>query len=192
MTMPASSNTLNMAGTSSPVSVAYELGLGLTTTISMNDAAVRTLAGVGGSGTSWSMSSLWGKSNIAIAQSLQAYCASSDGTAAFAFNSNGTMYYYQNDGGTANWATPTTAGIGLNYWVKITRLSGNYLSGMTSGTLYQIVAEPYNPTAYYNAGVGEFRAGTGYVDIYSNAAGTVRVGGGSYSFSVTNDGGPYI
>jgi hypothetical protein len=52
-----------MGGTSSPVSVAYELGLGLTSTISMNDAAVRTLAGVSGSGTSWSMSSLYGKSN---------------------------------------------------------------------------------------------------------------------------------
>jgi hypothetical protein len=188
MTMP-SSGALNMAGTSSPVSVAYELGLGLTTTISMNDAAVRTLAGAGGSGTSWSMNSLYGKSNIAIAQNLLAYCASSDGTASFSFNSNGTMFYYQDDSGTANWATPTTAGIGPNYWVKITRLSGVYLSGMTSGTLYQIVAEPYNPTAYYNVGVGQFQSSTGYVDIYSNAAGTVRVGGGSYSLSVTNEGG---
>ena len=62
MTMP-SSGALNMGGTSSPVSVAQELGLSLTATISMNDAAVRTLAGVGGSGTSWSMNSLYGKSN---------------------------------------------------------------------------------------------------------------------------------
>lgn len=36
----------------------------------MNDAAVRTLAGVGGSGTSWSMSSLYGKSNDYPAQVL--------------------------------------------------------------------------------------------------------------------------
>jgi hypothetical protein len=54
-----------MGGTSSPVSVAQELGLGLTTTISMNQANVRTLAGVGGTGTTWSMSSLYGKSNSA-------------------------------------------------------------------------------------------------------------------------------
>jgi len=63
MTMP-SSGPLNMGGTTSPVSVASELALGLTTTISMNQADVRTLAGVGGSGTSWSMNSLYGKSNI--------------------------------------------------------------------------------------------------------------------------------
>jgi hypothetical protein len=180
-----------MGGTSSPVSVNFELGKAspYQQTVSMNDAAVRSLAGVGGSGTSWSMNSLYGKSNIAIAQSLLADCESSDGTVAFAFNSNGTMYYYQTGGGTANWATPTTAGIGPNYWVKITYLSGVYLLGMTSGTLYQIVAEPYNPTAYYNVGVGAYQAGTGYVDIYSNSAGTVRVGGGTYSFAVTNDGG---
>jgi hypothetical protein len=64
MVMP-SSGPLNMGGTSSPVSVAQELGLSLTATITMNDAAVRTLAGVGGTGTTWSMSSLYGKSNSA-------------------------------------------------------------------------------------------------------------------------------
>ena len=52
-----------MGGTTSPRSVAAELGLSLTATISMNQANVRTLAGVGGSGTQWSMSSLYGKSN---------------------------------------------------------------------------------------------------------------------------------
>jgi hypothetical protein len=57
-----SSGPLNMGGTASPVSVAKELGLSLTATITMNDAAVRTLAGVGGSGTQWSMNSLYGKS----------------------------------------------------------------------------------------------------------------------------------
>ena len=69
MTMPAS-GPLNMGGTSSPVSVAQELGLSLTATITMNDAAVRTLAGVGGTGTTWSMNSLYGKSNISYWISL--------------------------------------------------------------------------------------------------------------------------
>lgn len=50
MTMP-SSGPINIAGTSNPVSVAQELGLSLTATISMNQTNVRTLAGVGGSGT---------------------------------------------------------------------------------------------------------------------------------------------
>lgn len=58
-----STGVINLAGTSSPISVAQELNLGLTTAISMNDASVRTLAGAGGSGTSWSMLSLYGKSN---------------------------------------------------------------------------------------------------------------------------------
>ena len=65
MTMP-STGPLNMGGTSSPVSVAQELGLSLTATISMHQTNVRTLAAVGGSGTSWSMSSLYGKSNTKV------------------------------------------------------------------------------------------------------------------------------
>lgn len=69
MVMP-SSGPLNMGGTTTPRSVAAELGLGLTSTISMNQANVRTLAGVGGSGTQWSMSSLYGKSNTYSVQYL--------------------------------------------------------------------------------------------------------------------------
>jgi|688.fasta_scaffold129301_6 hypothetical protein len=184
MTMP-SSGPLNMGGTTTPQSVANELGLGLTTTISMNQANVRTLAGVGGSGTTWSMNSLYGKSSIAIAQSLFASCDSTDGTAAFTFNDNGTMDYYDPalSNGDPNWATPTTAGIGSSYWVKITRTSGVTLLGMTSGTLYQISTVP---TAYYNVSPGGFQASSGNVDIYSDAGGTTRVGGGTYSLSVTN------
>jgi hypothetical protein len=40
-----------------------ELSRSATASIDMNDSAVRTLAGVGGSGTTISMSNLWGKSN---------------------------------------------------------------------------------------------------------------------------------
>jgi hypothetical protein len=64
--MPAT-GILNMAGTATPVSVAQELGLSLTATITLDDAAVRTLAAVGGSGTTWSMNSLYSKSNRVIA-----------------------------------------------------------------------------------------------------------------------------
>lgn len=53
-----------MGGTTSPVSVAFELGLGLTSTITMNQTNVRVLAGVSTtSGASWSMNSLYGRSN---------------------------------------------------------------------------------------------------------------------------------
>jgi hypothetical protein len=99
------------------------------------------------------------------------------------------MYYddpYQSTG-SANWATPTTAGIGSNYWVKITRTSGSYPSGMTSGTLYQIVAAPYSPTAYLYSASGAVQS-AGNVDIYSDSGGATRVGGGTYYILAFNEG----
>jgi hypothetical protein len=130
MTMP-SSGALNMGGTSSPVSVAQELGLGLTTTISMNQSNVRSLAGVGGSGTTWGMNSLYGKS--ARSFSL-ASLTSIDGTAypgdeAFAyfiFYSDGYINYFTSSGnGTmGQWTTPITAGIGSSYWIRLTETGG--------------------------------------------------------------------
>jgi len=185
-----SSGALNMAGTSSPVSVAYELGLGLTTTISMNDTAVRTLAGAGGSGTSWSMSSLYGKSNITINNSLLADAESTQvfpTTSSITFNTNGTMFYedtFQSTG-SANWATPTTAGIGSSYWVKITRTSGSYPSGMTSGTIYSISTAP---TAYLYSAYSGANYSAGNVDIYSDSGGATRVGGGTYYILAFNEG----
>jgi hypothetical protein len=133
-TMP-SSGALNMAQTTSPVSVAYALGRGLTSTISMDDSDVRSLAGVGGSGTTWSMSSLYGKSPVSISlvgfegeSPFQGYYVGvtpiycyinlyNDGQS---FGDNTPNYY-------GNWAYPTTSGIGSSYWVRFTRTS-------TSGT----------------------------------------------------------
>jgi len=81
MTMP-SSGALNLGGTSSPVSVNFELGKAAPyqQTVSMNDTDVRTLAGVGGSGTTWSMNSLYGKQRrvavtVTISASTQNYLA---------------------------------------------------------------------------------------------------------------------
>jgi hypothetical protein len=132
--------------------------------------------------------------SVSINNSLHAYCESTDGTVAFSFNDNGTMYYYDpaQSTGDPNWATPTTAGIGPNYWVKITRVSGVNMFGMTSGTLYPIGSNPYVPTAYYYVGVGDFQASTGNIDIYLDSGGTTRVGGGTYSMSVINQGGPGV
>lgn len=132
MTMP-SSGALNMGATTSPVSVNYELGKAspYTQTVSMNDSNVRSLAGVGGSGTSWSMSSLYGKSAITISLASmsgqtflgspfydnEAYGVNMD------FNTNGTWEFNGYAAGltNGNWATPTTTGIGSSYWVKWTR-----------------------------------------------------------------------
>lgn len=130
MTMP-SSGLLNMGGTSSPVSVAQELGLGLTSTISMNQANVRTLAGVGGSGATWSMSSLYGKSNITLAfNSADIFqndvSSFSFALAEFDFAANGTITpQYTNTpytltGPTAYLSPAPTTGAGANYEISIT------------------------------------------------------------------------
>jgi hypothetical protein len=57
MALPSAGNTITLN------QVNVELGLSSTALIALNDAAVRTLAGVGGSGTIISMSNLHGKSN---------------------------------------------------------------------------------------------------------------------------------
>ena len=57
MALPTSPDSISLN------QVNTELGINSTNTISLNDAAVRTLAGVGGSGTTISMSDLRGKSN---------------------------------------------------------------------------------------------------------------------------------
>ena len=99
MTMPLSGQ-LNMGGTSSPVSVAQELGLSLTATISMNDSNVRTLAGVGGSGTAWSMNALYGKSAYTPALRVDQSTAQSGTTFAVpAGTPSGTVYTYLMVGG---------------------------------------------------------------------------------------------
>ena len=58
MPLPVSPNTISLN------QVNTELGRSATANINMNDSAVRTLAGVGGSGTIISMSNLHGKSNF--------------------------------------------------------------------------------------------------------------------------------
>lgn len=147
MVMPAS-GPLNMGGTSSPVSVAQELGLSLTATITMNDAAVRNLAGVGGSGTSWSMSSLYGKSNISY---WMAYTTSTQnlhinsisigpskvihtgGSDAFSFSSfNNYFKKASNDNGSVVSSTSLNVGSGNKANVSSVDSSGNQAFAMSA------------------------------------------------------------
>lgn len=129
MTMPSSGN-LNMGGTSSPVSVNYELGRAspYNQTVSMNDSNVRSLAGVSStSGSSWSMSSLYGKSAITISlSSLSGVYGTAESGTAYAeitFYTDGSVGYAASDGSGSqpNWASPTTTGIGSSYWIKLTQ-----------------------------------------------------------------------
>jgi hypothetical protein len=125
MTMPSSGPiSLGQANT--------ELGRSATATLTMNDSQLRTLAGVGGSGTTWSMSSLYGKSNVTVSlasvEANEPYeglppAGGEPGEANLNFNSNGTWNAYLGVGAgkSGNWATPTTAGVGAGYWIRFTR-----------------------------------------------------------------------
>jgi hypothetical protein len=85
-------------GTISLLNVNIELGRSATANISMNEAAVRTLAGVGGSGTIITMDNLRGKSNASVAISNQSaldysYSGSGgQGWARYQLNANGVAY----------------------------------------------------------------------------------------------------
>lgn len=181
MTMP-STGALNMGGTSSPVSVAQELSLGLTTTISMNQSNVRALAGVSGtSGSTWSMNSLYGKSarTFSLAGLLNVYGTAYPGdfaTAELIFNSDGTVDQATSDAGfqsNSSWTTPTTAGIGSSYWIRFTQTgssgAGQTEYGSPRGVWVSLSGSPY-------FGVSRTANGAGYrqytVEIASDSGGS--------------------
>jgi hypothetical protein len=93
----------------------------------MNDSALRTLAGVGGSGTTWGMNSLYGKSarTFSLASLTSISGTAFEGGFAYAeyvFYADGTTGYFSSEGSGSfgNWTTPTTSGIGSSYWIKFT------------------------------------------------------------------------
>jgi hypothetical protein len=182
MTMPAS-GALNMGGTTTPQSVANELGLGLTTTISMNQAAVRTLAAVGGTGTTWSMSSLYNKSarTFSLASLLELFGEANTGDTAFAeyaFGSDGSIVGATSQSGSfavGNWTTPTTVGIGSSYWIRVTETASSGTStvyGATRGVWLQL-------SSLRTYGLSRTANGLGYriytVEISSDSGGVTIV-----------------
>ena len=178
MTLPASGNSISLN------QVNTELGRTATALIEMNDAAVRTLFGVGGSGTTISMSSGFGKSaiTISLASLTSVFGTAYPGNTAYAeliFNSNGTIQQGTSDSGiqnVGNWATPTTTGIGSSYWVRFTETSssgaGQTVYGSARGVWHQI-----SSTLYF--GVSRTANGGGYrtytVEISSNSGGSAIV-----------------
>lgn len=187
MTMP-SSGALNMALTTSPVSVAHELGLGLTTTISMNQSNVRSLAGVSGtSGSTWSMNSLYGKSVISLASldSIEGTAYPGDNAyAEYWFYSDGSMEYFSSSGGGSlgNWAKSTS--VGSLYWIRFTETAtygGSTVTGDGRNIWYQL-------SSARNFGLSRTLNGSGgrtyTVDIASDSGGSNIVATTSVIISV--------
>ena len=178
MTLPASGNSISLN------QVNTELGRTATALIEMNDAAVRTLFGKAGSGTTISMSDGHGKSaiSISLASLTSVFGTAYPGNTAYAeliFNSNGTIQQGTSDSGiqnVGNWATPTTTGIGSSYWVRFTETSssgaGQTVYGSARGVWHQI-----SSTLYF--GVSRTANGGGYrtytVEISSNSGGSAIV-----------------
>lgn len=162
MTLPAAPNPISLS------QVNVELGLSATATITMNDAAVRTLAGVGGSGTIISMDNLRGKSSIVLTSPFVKSTAGSivsawnenevaDGpgpgsvAASIRFNTNGTIDTiipggtegsFVDAGFQTTWATPAVSNPGTSYYIRANLIStsgtGTIEGGLTTGTWYLI------------------------------------------------------
>lgn len=104
--------------------------------------------------------------------------------------SNGTYEFYDNGGeggyqiSSGNWATPTTAGVGSNYWVRFTRTSvsvGQYGDASTStgwlnlGSTQQVYVSMSTP----DDGVTRTASATYTVEVSSNSSGTNILSSGS-------------
>ena len=177
MTLPASGNSISLN------QVNTELGRTATATIDMNDSAVRTLFGVGGSGTAISMSSGFGKSAITISlaslTSGEPFEAGALGpgepcVVAMSFNSNGTwnvdLEIYGTQSG--NWATPTTSSIGSSYWIRFTRTyySGGIGNSATASTGWLTLTG--QSLQVYNSGAQASVSADYTIEISTNSSGT--------------------
>jgi hypothetical protein len=183
-----------MGGTTSPQSVNNELGQSLTATVSMNDSNVRTLAGVGGSGTQWSMNSLYGKSagftTVSLASiaagtpfAAEQFSPAEPCTAELNFYSDGTWDFYAEElsPSSGNWATPTTVGGGAGYWIQWTRTAFSAGAGNsatpTSG--WQQLST-YQTISVFNAG-GTLTVSAQYtINIATDSAGANIVATASF------------
>ncbi len=175
-TIPANSISLSQ--------VNVELGLSANATISMNDAAVRTLFGVGGSGTQISMSQGSGKSSVTISLSsvtsnepfeANALAPGEPAMCSLYFNSDGTWDADLDANGNVNgnWATPTTTGIGSSYWIRFTRtfFSGGFGNSATGSTGWLQLTSGQG-IEVYNSGTDSSVSADYTIEISTNSSGT--------------------
>ena len=146
----ASSGEISLGGSTANRSINLELGQAATATISLNDANVRTLAGVA-SGAIVVPTDFYGKSNVLITftdHSVFAAAAgySEAGYAIFGAGSAiGKVYEEFNGGGYSTlveqWCTPTSQGGNYEVYASVT-------AGGASGTFNTWLATTGNPFWY--------------------------------------------
>lgn len=126
MTLPSSPNSINLG------QVNTELSRSVTATINLNEAQVRTLAGVGVSGTIISMNDLRGKSfynGTLVFNNTSLVYVPNGSPASMTLQSNGAIIYDwsgQNPEGPTAYLSPLAAGAGALYEA---RLVGWYMEG---------------------------------------------------------------
>ena len=138
---------ISMGGNVSGRSINLELGRTASTTISLNETQSRTLAGIPTNGSTISLASFYGKANFTVAYNSlyisngavfdDLYTDGSTGTVGLRWNANGTMDYFNFDSGYTSmgyWGSPTTTGIGSNYWIRFTRTATNSFGTPTAAT----------------------------------------------------------
>jgi hypothetical protein len=187
-----SSGPISLGGSTAGQSVNLELGYAATATITMNDTAVRTLAGFPTSGSSYSMSNFYGKSNIVnISYTFTSNTASASlnvsgisgyvsGKSNITVTINGGVYLY-GPGGNFN-GTVTTPGFALSGGT-----SGDTITLNNNGYIAGGGGRGGDATGGYNAGPG-LSVTTGVAVSIANA-GYIGGGGGGAGGGFNNHAG---
>ena len=141
----AASGEMSIGGSTATRSINLELGRAAGATSSLNEAALRTLAGV--SSGAISISNFYGKANFTVAYNSlyisngatydDLYATGSTGSVGLRWNANGTMDQFSFNYGYVSmgyWGSPTTTGIGSNYWIRFTRTATNSFGTPTAAT----------------------------------------------------------
>lgn len=143
----AASGTISIGGSTATRSINLELSRAAGASSSLNEAALRTLAGVPSGAIS--LSNFYGKSSYAasLVSNITAEDGRTSGTASAGINvfSGGTYNTYGNGGGNAPPSSPgavwkTGGGTGADYEVRLTLSSGSLSNGNAAGVWHNLGA----------------------------------------------------